>query len=174
MSKAKIIIIIVVVVIIYCAPNCSKMDGTLALCLDALLLVPPTFPVVLLEPAARSRFRLFTTSVFNDSGLGIPCNLVKSPQALQTGRPSWVLRQREVLFVEQFEQDIECPFSLSVLEIWDDLRVGGGFTSLVGKIGTDTELKPFVESFSSDNDIGVEGELGSKMSLFWEISAKFV
>ena len=84
----------------------SDVDGPVTRFLVARLLDPLDFPPVGLETEARSRFRFLTTSVFSDKGLGIPCSLVKSPQALHIGRPSLVLRQREVVFVEQFEQDI--------------------------------------------------------------------
>jgi hypothetical protein len=52
------------------------------------------------------RFRVLKTSVFMDMGLGMPCNFMNRPQALQRGWPLKSLRQRGVLFVEQFVQAI--------------------------------------------------------------------
>jgi hypothetical protein len=97
---------------------------------------------------------------------------MKRPHALHTGRPSWVLRQREVLFVEQFEQEIGSRFSLSVLETLDSLRVDCGFGSLEGKVGVGSELNVGAESPSSDGENGVGGELGLNMSLLCEMSVK--
>lgn len=140
----------------------SEIGSTFASCLDTRVL-GLDFPVAL-APETRSRFRLLTTSVFNDSGLGIPCNLIKSPQALHTGKPSWVFRHREVLFVEQFEQDISSRVSLPVFETRDNLRVGCGFGSLDGKVVMGMELKLCVGSHSSDGEVGADGELEENMS----------
>jgi hypothetical protein len=52
------------------------------------------------------RFRVLKTSVFMDIGLGMPCNFMNRPQALQRGLPWKSLRQRGVLFVEQLVQVI--------------------------------------------------------------------
>jgi hypothetical protein len=64
----------------------------------------------LLPPDGESmdgpRFRVLKISVFMDIGLGMPCNFMNRPQALQRGWPLKSLRQRGVLFVEQFVQVI--------------------------------------------------------------------
>ena len=58
------------------------------------------------ESVDGPRFRVLKTSVFMDIGLGMPCNFMKRPQALQRGWPLKSLRQRGVFFVEQFVQVI--------------------------------------------------------------------
>jgi hypothetical protein len=82
--------------------------------LDDLLAITEFFDervlVALLPPDGKSmdgpRFRVLKTSVFMDIGLGMPCNFMNRPQALQRGWPLKSLRQRGVLFVEQFVQVI--------------------------------------------------------------------
>jgi hypothetical protein len=97
---------------------------------------------------------------------------MKRPQALQTGRPSLSLRHSEVLVVEQFEHNIEARLSLSTLDTRESLREGWGSDSLEGNVETATVLKPVLESLSSDEEFGFEGEPGSNMSLFCEGSVK--
>ena len=99
---------------------------------------------------------------------------MKSPQALHTGKPSWVLRHREVLFVEQFEHKIGSRPSLPVLETRESLRGGGGVGSLDGRTGTGATLKPCLESYSSDGEFWLDGVLAPNPSSVWDISVKSV
>jgi hypothetical protein len=99
---------------------------------------------------------------------------MKSPQALHTGKPSWVLRHREVLFVEQFEQEISSRISLPVFETRDILRVDCRFGSLDGKVMMGKEFELCVGSHSSDGEDGGDGELEENISCFWEMSVKSV
>lgn len=76
--------------------------------------------------------------------------------------------------MEQFEHKVGSRLSLSVLETRDNLRGGGGCDSLEGRTGTGAELKPCVESYSSDGEFGLDGVLDSNLSSFWEASVKSV
>ncbi len=69
-----------------------------------------------------------------------------------------------MLLVEQFEQEISSGVSLSVLEIVESLRAGCGLGSFEDKVGMGRELKHCEGSHLADEDVGVDGELGSNMS----------